>query len=57
MKKKLNRSKAKKHNLQGVQNEKSIANSGAIRKDAIVSSRNKKDQAKRDDRSIHSTSD
>jgi hypothetical protein len=44
-------SKDKKINLKGIQKNKKIENSGAIRKDAFISSRNKHDQAKSDDRS------
>lgn len=54
MVKKESRTNGKKSELQGIQKEKQIAKSGAVRKDAHISSRNKRDQAKRDVRSAPS---
>jgi hypothetical protein len=44
-------SRAKRTKLKGIQKTEKFEKSGAIRKDAFVSSRNKRDQAKNDKRS------
>ncbi len=46
---KKNRPKENQANLQKVRKENQIQKSGAIRKDAHVSSRNKREQGKRDE--------
>lgn len=54
MVKKESQANSKKSELQEKQKEKQIAKSGAVRKDVHISSRNKRDQAKRDERSAPS---